>query len=70
MADNLTTDEAINLLKNAVKYSCIDNQKHLDFSLVTANKLDDYQRAMVVVNIAVENGELTKDELNNKIGLT
>ena len=62
-------DKAVSLLKNAVKYSHIDNQKHIDFSLVNATHLDEYQKAMIVVQTAVKEGEITQDELKKKLGL-
>lgn len=69
MSEQLNTDEAIKLLKSAVKYSNISNQKHVDISLVTADKIDTFQKAMVVVNMAILNGEMTKEELNSKLGI-
>jgi hypothetical protein len=69
VSKQLTTDEAIKLLKQAVKLSNISNQNHVDFSLLTADKIDLFQNAMVVVNMAVENGEMTRDELNSKLGI-
>lgn len=69
MSEQLNTDEAIKLLKSAVKYSNIFNQKHVDISLVTADKIDTFQKAMVVVNMAILNGEMTKEELNSKLGI-
>ena len=62
-------EEAISLLRNAVKYSHLDNQKHLDFSLVNESHLDDYQKAMITVQKAVKEGEVTQDELKRKLGL-
>ena len=62
-------EKAVSLLKNAVKYSHLDNQKHIDFSLVNAPHLDEYKRAMVVVQTAVKEGEISQDELKRKLGL-
>jgi len=62
-------EEALKLLKNAVKYSHLDNQKHLDFSLINADLLDQYKKAMVIVRTAVAEGELTEIELKQKLGL-
>ena len=62
-------EKAISLLRNAVKYSHLDNQKHLDFSLINASHLDEYQKAMIIVQTAVKEGEVTQDELKRKLGL-
>ena len=62
-------EKAVSLLKNAVKSSHLDNQKHIDFSLVNATHLDDYKKAMVTVQTAVKEGEISEDELKKKLGL-
>ena len=62
-------EKAVSLLKKAVKYSHLDNQKHLDFSLVNATHLDEYQRAMITVQTAVKEGEITQEELKRRLGL-
>ena len=62
-------EEAIKLLKNAVKYSNIDNQKHLDLSLVDASERFLYQQALMVVQSTVIKGEKTQAEVNELIGL-
>ena len=62
-------EKAVSLLKNAVKSSHLDNQKHIDFSLVNAAHLDDYKTAMVTVQTAVKEGEISEDELKKRLGL-
>ena len=62
-------EKAISLLKKAVKHSHLDNQKHLDFSLVNATHLDEYQLAMITVQTAVKEGEITQEELKRRLGL-
>lgn len=64
-----TFDEAIALLKNAVKYSTIDNQKHLDLALVNADERIKYQEALMVVQSAVARGETTQKEVNELLGV-
>ena len=62
-------DEAIALLKTAVKYSNIDDQKHLDLSLVDANERYLYQQALMVTQTSVIKGEYTQAQINELIGL-
>lgn len=62
-------EDAVKLLKKAVKYSHLDNQKHVDFSLVNANHLDEYKKAMMIVREAVSDGELTEEDLKKRLGL-
>ena len=62
-------EDAVKLLRKAVKHSHLDNQKHVDFSLVNADHLDDYKKAMMLVRAAVNDGELTEDDLKKRLGL-
>lgn len=64
-----TFDEAVELLKNAVKYSTIENQKHLDLSVINAPDRLEYQKALMVVQSAVKRGEISQDELKQRLGL-
>jgi len=65
----MSLEESILELRKIVKYSDVKGQKHLDLSLVNANKRPDYQKALVEVNVAVKKGELTEEELKQKLGL-
>lgn len=69
MSNVKTFDEAIQLLRNAVKYSTIENQKHIDLSLVNADERLEYQKALMVVQSAVSRGEFTQAEVNEKLGI-
>ena len=69
MTSPLSFDEAITLLKRAVKYSAVKNQKHIDLSLCVAEERPQYQKALIVVNLEVEKGTLTKDQLIARLGL-
>ena len=65
----MTLDEAITILKNAVKYSEVKNQKHLDLTLVSAQERPFYQTALVVANLEVEKGTLSQDDLKSRLGI-
>ncbi|OIQ15515.1 MAG: hypothetical protein BM556_17915 [Bacteriovorax sp. MedPE-SWde] len=62
-------DDAVTLLKTAVKYSTIKNQKHLDLTLANAQERMNFQKALMVVQSSVKRGEVTQAELNEKLGL-
>lgn len=62
-------EDAITLLKNAVKYSTIENQKHIDLTVISANERVKYQLALVVIQTAVANGEKTQSQINEFLGL-
>ncbi len=66
---NLNFEDAVKLLKNIVKYSTIEGQKHIDLSICVAHERDLYQRALMIVNLEVEKGTLTQDQLKQKLGL-
>ena len=65
----MTLDEAITILKNAVKWSEVKNQKHIDLTLVGAEERPLYQRALVVANLEVEKGTLSQDDLKARLGI-
>jgi hypothetical protein len=65
----MTLEEAILLLKKAVKYSEVKNQKHIDLSVCVASERPRLQTALVIANTEVEKGTLTQDELKVRLGL-
>lgn len=65
----MTLDEAITILKNAVKWSEVKNQKHIDLTLVGAQERPLYQAALVVANLEIEKGTLTQDDLKTRLGI-
>ncbi|MBC7714261.1 MAG: hypothetical protein H7177_13035 [Rhizobacter sp.] len=65
----MTLDAAITLLRKAVKWSEVKNQKHLDFSLCVADERRVYQEALMYAQLEVEKGTLTQDELKARLGL-
>lgn len=69
MTPTLSFDEAVNLLKKYVKFSEVKNQKHIDLSVCTAQERPMAQRALILANLEVEKGTLTKDQLIAKLGL-
>lgn len=66
---NMTLEEAIVLLRKAVKWSEVKNQKHIDLSICLAEERPTFQRALVIANTEVEKGTLTQDELKIRLGI-
>jgi hypothetical protein len=66
---SMTLDEAIVILRKAVKWSEVKNQKHIDLSICTADERPIFQKAMVIANVEVEKGTLTQDDLKVRLGL-
>jgi hypothetical protein len=65
----MTLDDAVTLLKKAVKWSEVKNQKHIDLSVCIAEERPLLQKALVIANVEVEKGTLTQDELKARLGL-
>lgn len=64
-----TLDEAIAILRPTVKMSNIENQFHVDLTLVDPSKRKNCQMALVKVQKALKDGEIAQGELNRKLGL-
>jgi hypothetical protein len=65
----MTLDEAINLFKKTVKYSAVKNQKHIDLTLVSAEELPIYEKALAIVTNEVQKGTITDKDLKQRIGI-
>jgi len=66
----LTFDEAIELLQKTVKFSDVDKQKHIDLTLISAEKRGLYQQALMLTRAHVAQGLVTEDELKLRLGLS
>lgn len=65
----MSLEKSMEKLRTIVKYSAVKGQKHLDLSLVNAGDRLDFEKALAEVNIAVKKGELTEDDLKQRLGL-
>lgn len=64
-----TLDEAIEIVRPLVKFSNIDNQRHIDLSVATADKRHISQQALMVIKSSIKNGLADEKEINAKLGL-
>lgn len=62
-------NEAIALLKNAVKNSHLDDQKHIDLTVVDALERPQYERALMICRAHVAQGHLSEEDLKTRLGL-
>jgi hypothetical protein len=60
---------AIEILKKLVKNAGTIDQKHLDLTLIPSAERSLYEKALIKTQLAVKNGELTRDELLGKLHL-
>ncbi len=65
----MTFEEAVSLLKNAVKDSHLVNQKHIDLSVIDASVRADYQKALMICQAQVSRGLISDDSLKVRLGL-
>ena len=61
--------EAVAVLKKAVKFSNIDNQKHLDLTLVDPAERATLQKALMFVKAMIVRGEITDAQFKTDVGL-
>jgi hypothetical protein len=69
MSEELNFEQAVELLKNAIKYSNIEGQKHLDLSVVPASESERYQKALMITRQQVAQGLVSEDDLKHMLGL-
>ncbi len=62
-------NQAIELLKRAVKYTGVIDQKHIDLSVVATEDRPKYEEALKVVQLAIKGGQITRDEFNRRVHL-
>jgi hypothetical protein len=65
----MNVNEAINLVQNAVKHTGSIDQKHIDLTVIPVEQRGEYAKALACLQMAVKNGQLTKDELNHRLRL-
>lgn len=62
-------EAAIHLLKNAVKYTGTIDQKHIDLTVIPTDERAKYERALVISQLAIKDGKITKEEFLRKLSL-
>lgn len=65
----MNLNDAIALLKNAVKFSNIEGQKHIDLTLVDAGERGLYEKALAICRASVAQENIGEDELKKALGL-
>lgn len=62
-------DAAIEILKNAVKYTGTIDQKHIDLTLVPIQERPKYEKALVVSQLSIKEGKISRDEFLRRVHL-
>lgn len=61
--------QAIELLKKAVKNNGTNDTKHIDLGLVPAVEKPTYEKALIVVKLAIMEGKISQDEFMGRVHL-
>ncbi len=62
-------NQAIELLKRAVKYTGVIDQKHIDLSVVPTEERSKFEAALKVVQMAISEGQIKREEFNRRVHL-
>ena len=62
-------NQAIELLKKAVKYTGVIDQKHIDLSVVPTEDRPKYEEALKVAMSAIKDGSLKREDFNRRVRL-
>jgi len=65
----MNLDKAIELLRNAVKYTGNIDQKHIDLTIVPADQRTMYEKAMAICQLSIKDGKISRDEFNRRVHL-
>ncbi len=65
----MTFDEAVKLLRNAVKPSHLANQPHIDLTLISAAERFKYEKALMITRQEVAQGRISENQLKILLGL-
>ncbi len=62
-------EAAIKVVKKYVKMSAVENQPHIDLTLVDAHERHEVQKALAALKMYVKKGEISDADLNQELGL-
>lgn len=62
-------EQAVAKLKKAVKFSHIDDQKHIDLTLVDPLEREELQKALMFIKAMIVRGEITDSQFKSDVGL-
>jgi predicted transcriptional regulator len=65
----MNLDEAIKILKNAVKFTGTIDQKHIDLTVVPASERATYEKALMVSQTSIKAGIITREDFLRRVNL-
>ena len=65
----MNLDQAIELLRNAVKHTGNIDQKHIDLTVVAAERRSLFEKAMAICQLSIKDGKISRDEFNRRVHL-
>lgn len=66
---SMTLEQAIELLKRAVKYTGTIDQKHIDLTIVPAEERRKFEKALAIAQLSIKDGAITRDEFLCRVHL-
>jgi hypothetical protein len=66
----MNLSEAIELLKITVKNNSTNGSHHMDFGLVPNEHKEVYEKALMIVKLAILKGEITQEDFAKKVHLS
>lgn len=62
-------EDAIQLLKKAVKYTGTIDQKHIDLTVIPVEEKPRYEKALMISQMAIKDGKITKEDFLRRVNL-
>jgi hypothetical protein len=62
-------NQAIEMLKKTVKNNGTNDMRHIDLGLVSIDEKPEYEKALIVVKLAIQEGKISQDEVAARIHL-
>jgi hypothetical protein len=62
-------NEAIELVKRAIKNNATNDENHIDLTLIPASELSKYQKALALIRLSINEGKISNDEFKSRAHL-
>jgi hypothetical protein len=62
-------EQALNLIKTAVKFTGTIDQKHIDLTIIPAEKRAMYEKALAICQMSIKDGKISRDDFIKRVHL-